>query len=613
MAEGDGSPKKIALVIGNSAYRYVRILGNPKNDAAAVAQTLQELAFDEIVSAIDLSQKDLFAKLQEFYAKLDRESTALLFYAGHGVQVWGQNYLLPCDARVDKASDLRSTAISLNDVVRAMSRRASTRLLFLDACRNDPLSNQAGGLERGARAVAIGSNFDDVGRGLAKVTATAGTFVAYATEPGNVALDGTGHNSPFTTALTKHIALPGMGVDDIMMQVRVDVLDATEGKQLPWSELALTRRFQFREGPAQSVSRDFEQEYWDRVKDTDNPDFLESFLRQFPNGRHAEAARTRIGGVRARKEASDWEAARSTDTIAALADFARRYPSSKNAAAARSRLFAKQLRRGSTILGAGVGGAIVGSVLVAGVLVLVLWVGRHYAPGDWITEIDKDPMQRLGPLVNSLLGVFVPSIVFGTVLWKGLTAYSAKPLKRVALALAAVFGPAIIIQFGPYVLDRWSISANDAVDAAELRRALESTIATAKKDPRYQNDPSFKQEAAQRVRSIKQAQRITYPARVYRPLAASALVGLAAGWTLLLTALAISGKKGLANWETPIVAGVLLAVASGLAIYLIAGDDPSVQIVEVMTYSCWGSVVVCAAFGLSRAAALNQDSGTAQV
>ena len=330
MAKGDGSSKKIALVVGNSAYRYVRTLDNPKNDAAAIAKALQELAFDEIVSAIDLSQKDLLSRLQEFYAKLDRESTALLFYAGHGVQVWGQNYLLPCDAQVAKASDLRSTAIPLNDVVRAMSRRASTRLLFLDACRNDPLSNQAGGLERGVRSVpAIGSDFDDVGRGLAKVTATAGTFVAYATEPGNVALDGTGKNSPFTTALSKHIAQPGLGVDDIMMQVRVDVLDATEGKQLPWSESALTRRFQFREGQAQSVSRDFEQEYWDRVKDTDNPDFLESFLRQFPNGRHAEAAHSRIGGVRARKEAADWDAARSTDTIAALADFARRYPTSK--------------------------------------------------------------------------------------------------------------------------------------------------------------------------------------------------------------------------------------------------------------------------------------------
>src|SRR5262249_20342885 len=143
MVKGDGSAKKIALVVGNSAYRYVRTLDNPKNDAAAIAKSLEELSFDEIIPAIDLDQKDLLERLKEFCAKLDRESIALLFYAGHGVQVWGQNYLLPCDARVAKASDLRSTAIPLNDVVRAMSRRASTRLLFLDACRNDPLSNQA--------------------------------------------------------------------------------------------------------------------------------------------------------------------------------------------------------------------------------------------------------------------------------------------------------------------------------------------------------------------------------------------------------------------------------------------------------------------------------------
>src|SRR5262249_2891240 len=138
---------------------------NPKHDAAAMASALAGLGF-EVISAIDVNQAGLSAKLEEFYAKLDRAGTALLFYAGHGVQVRGQNYLLPCDIRINRAADFRSAAVPLNDVVRAMGRRAKTRLLFLDACRNDPISGEAGGLARGARsAPAIGSDLADVGQG----------------------------------------------------------------------------------------------------------------------------------------------------------------------------------------------------------------------------------------------------------------------------------------------------------------------------------------------------------------------------------------------------------------------------------------------------------------
>jgi hypothetical protein len=609
MVQGDGSAKRIALVVGNSAYQHLGTLANPRNDATAMAAALQELAFDEVITAIDLGHKDLLSRLQEFYARLDGDAIALLYYAGHGVQVWGQNYLLPCDAEITKASDLRNAAVPLNDVARAMARRARTRLLFLDACRNDPLSDQAGGLVGGARsAPAIGSDLDNVGRGLAKVTASAGTFVAYATEPGNVALDalldGTGDNSPFTAALSRHIRVPGLVVDEIMMQVRVDVLDATEGKQLPWSESALTRRFQFKEGPAQSSGRDLEQEYWDRVKDTDNPDFLESFLRQFPDGRHAEVARSRIGGVRAQKELADWEAAKSADTIPALADFARRYPSSRRGAAARSRLFAKQLRRGSTILGASVVGVIAAAALLIALLLAFRWVWVQYAPPDGTSASDRG----FRPVFFSLLYVFAPSIVFGALLWSGLTTYAAKSLKRIALALAVAVGPATIIQLGPYLLSQWSPTAQETLDAAERTRSLESKIAAAKKEPRYANDPALRQEIVQLEQSLKQAQGVTYPVRVYRPLAASVIAGLAACCTLLLIGLAISGASGLAPWETPIVAGTLLAIAVGLAINALAVDDPTLEPIEAISVACWGSVVLCAAFGVSRAAARSQDS-----
>jgi hypothetical protein len=602
MAKGDGSARRIALVVGNSAYDYVGRLNNPENDAAAMASVLRDLAFDEIISAINLGQKDLLSKLQEFYGKLDRQSTALLFYAGHGVQVWGQNYLLPRDAQVAKASLLRSTALPLNDVVRGMSRRANTRLLILDACRNDPLSNQAGWQERGARsAEAIGSDFDDVGRGLAEVTATAGTFVAYATEPGNVALDGVGQNSPFTTALAKHIALPGLSVDDIMMQVRVDVLDATKGKQLPWSVSALTRQFQFKEGSAQSGSRDFEQEYWDRVKDTDNPDFLESFLRQFPNGRHAEAARALIGGVRARKEAADWEAARSVDTIAALADFARRYPQSKNAAVAKSRLFVKQLRQGATFAVAGIVGAIAVSSLFVALLAAAFRFGL------------KLEVPVVLATLSSLLLVIAPSIVFGALLWVGLKRYASRPFLRAGLVLCAIAAPAIAVQAGPLLLSHWSPKSQSTLSYLEKTRELEVAVAVGMRDDRYKNDPVFKNEIDQQQRALKQARTATYPARVYYPLLTAVLAGLSAGCALLVTGIAISGLRGLAPWETATVGGALFGSNAAMAMILATVDDPQWRVDETIALACWGSIALFAALGTSRAAAVDRDSSTIQL
>jgi hypothetical protein len=240
-------------------------------------------------------------------------------------------------------------------------------------------------------------------------------------------------------------------------------------------------------------------------------------------------------------------------------------------------------------------------------LAAILWVGRRYAPGDWITEIDKDPLGRLGPIAYSMLFVFAPSIVFGILLWSGLTNYPAKSPRRIALALAVALGPAIIIQAGPYLLSPLSPTAPETIDAAERTRLLESKIEASKKDHRYPNDPAFKREIVQLELSLKQARSVTYPARVYRPLAASAIAGLAACCTLLLMGLAISGKDGLAPWGTPIAASALLAITGGMVISTLAVDDPLWLPIETISYSCWGSVVVCAAFGLSRAAALGQD------
>ena len=617
--------KRVALVIGNSAYQSVGVLENPRRDAAAMVAALQGLGFDEVISAIDAGQADLQAKLQDFYAKLDRNGTALLFYAGHGVQVWGRNYLLPCDARVATASDLRTSAIPLDDVVRAMSRRAKTRLLFLDACRNDPISGEAGGLTRGARsAPAIGSDIADVGQGLAKITATAGTFVAYATEPGNVALDGTGANSPFTTALLRHLGRPGLAVDDIMMEVRVDVLDATQGKQLPWSESALTQRFQFKAGPAESVTRDFEQEYWNRVKDTDNPDFLESFLRQFPDGRHAADARARLGGVRVRREVADWEVARSSDTIPALADFARRYPNSERAGAARAKLFLRQFTRGSMMFGSAVLVILAAFIPVfAYVAHLVSQIMPQFLANPSFADNPDPALISLGVrmLAASAVLFIGPWIVFGVLLWVSLARLKRRPIRRTMLTVLIALVP-MLISFA-YIgveatLRQRSPVSGELTETGTKVLQLQDQIKTQKKDAGATQD----QTLAERIRKLEQdlataehhhqalSWRMSYEKR-FLPLLSAGVAALIAFFTLLLSAGAISGWNQLRLWGASMRGGALAAALGVLGWSLYSHSVWSDSSLAVLL-AVWLAVSGFLALGLVRAAEYDAPLPTPQ-
>jgi hypothetical protein len=618
----EGGPR-VALVIGNSAYQSVGFLENPKNDAAAMVAALEGLAFGEVISAIDLSQRELLAKLDEFYGKLDSNGTALLFYAGHGVQVRGHNYLLPCDAKVARAADLRTTAVALNDVVRAMSRRAGTRLLFLDACRNDPISDEAGGLARGARSAAIGRDMTDVGQGLAKITATAGTFVAYATEPGNVALDGTGANSPFTTALLSHIAEPGLAVDDIMMQVRVDVLDATQGKQLPWSESALTRRFQFKEGPPSSVGRDFEQEYWDRVKDTDNPDFLESFLRQFPNGRYAETARARVGRVRARKEAADWETARSTDTIAALADFARRYPGSPRTGAARARLFMRQFAHGSRTFGLAV--LVILAICVPALAYLTRLVAEllpQYVANPAMAETDNAAMISFGMrlLAASAAVLLGPWIVFGGLLWATLTRFKGRPVRRTVLAFLIALVPVVIL-IVDISIDSWlrqSAKAEGELAQSSLKyMRTQQQVETHKKDAAAQGPAAaerLRQLEQDLAQALKEVQAVSWEwsfRQRHVPLVHAAIAGFGALLTLVLSAAAISGWRQLRLWGPSIRGGALVAALTVVVWSLYSHSVWNDTAVGAL-FGVWLAVCGFLALGVVRAAAAEEPLPTAR-
>lgn len=230
--------KRVALIIGNSAYAHAPALPNPVNDAKDVAEKLQALDF-HVSLAVDTTKADTDKVMREFADALDGADVAIFFYAGHGLQVAGQNYLVPIDAKLAKERDLEFEAVRLDFILKQMElgREDKTNIVFLDACRDNPLSRSL--------ARSMGTRSTNIGKGLAQVDAGVGTFISYSTQPGNVALDGTGDNSPFTAALVKRMSEPGKNLTAVMIDVRKDVIAATKGEQVPWDHSSLTGDFYF--------------------------------------------------------------------------------------------------------------------------------------------------------------------------------------------------------------------------------------------------------------------------------------------------------------------------------------------------------------------------------
>src|SRR6516162_159235 len=226
---------RVALVIGESAYRSVTPLPNPANDAKAVAKLLADSGF-EVTTAADLSREEMNGKVGDFAATIAAkgpDTVALVFYAGHGLQIDGENFLVPVDVDPRREADIPLQAVRLNDVLNTLNAVPSKmRILLLDACRNNP--------------------FPDInqtaGRGLAMVDAKSGapgTFVSFSTSPGAEAEDGTGADSPYTTALLSTARTPGLPIEQAFKQVRLAVNKATDGRQTPWDSSSLTEDFEF--------------------------------------------------------------------------------------------------------------------------------------------------------------------------------------------------------------------------------------------------------------------------------------------------------------------------------------------------------------------------------
>jgi hypothetical protein len=214
--------RRVALVVGNSAYQYVSRLDNPANDARLMADTLRGLGFTLARGGalIDLSKSDFDAAIQDFGNQIAGADVALFYYAGHGIQVRGSNHLVPINANPTKEADVDFQMVDVALVLRQMEGSGTRlNLVILDACRNNPFGG------RGLRSSA---------GGLAQMSAAEGTLVSYATQPGSVAQDGTDGNSPFTKALVQTLRLPGVGLFDVFNQVGLSVKRSTGGSQQPW-------------------------------------------------------------------------------------------------------------------------------------------------------------------------------------------------------------------------------------------------------------------------------------------------------------------------------------------------------------------------------------------
>ncbi len=298
--------RKVALVVGNSSYLNVSRLPNPRNDASDVIARLKAMEF-EVIPGLDLDRNGFLNTLAAFGRAAEGADVALFFYAGHGLQVNGQNYLVPTDAKVEYEAELDIALIPVPLVMQQLARGSRVNIVILDACRDNPFAKDL------SRTLGTRSS-SALGRGLSRIQTASGAFIAFATQPDNVAQDGTGRNSPFTQALLANMDKPGLSLSDLMIEVRNDVMRETNGKQVPWDSSSLTGRFSFRiEGtvtvapqtspspppaPA-SDARAVELGIWNAIRDAGDVAVFKRFLNDYPDTMFAPLARDRIAALSA--------------------------------------------------------------------------------------------------------------------------------------------------------------------------------------------------------------------------------------------------------------------------------------------------------------------------
>lgn len=294
--------ERVALVVGNGAYVNAKALPNPTNDAGDMAAVLRELGFS-VVTGTNTSKVEFDQKVREFARAVRTAKVAAFFYAGHGMQVAGKNYAIPIDAKLEGAADLAVETVDIDQVVSIMESDPNrVNLVFLDACRDNPLTRTFARNLPNTRAASVGS-------GLNAIEAGRGTMIAFSTAPNKVALDGQGRNSPFTAALVKHIKTPGLDIAFVMRRVTADVEKSSGGTQVPWVHASLISDVTLAAGdakvatpspqpspsPAPGPSND--EVAWNFVRGSDSIDELKRFKTTFPNSKFRVEADTRIAAL----------------------------------------------------------------------------------------------------------------------------------------------------------------------------------------------------------------------------------------------------------------------------------------------------------------------------
>ncbi len=329
------SENRIALVIGNSAYTNSKPLNNPANDAQAVSQLLNTAGF-EVVMAFDLSRDIMKQTVEEFAARISEKgpnTVALVYYAGHGLQVDGENYLVPVDAKFESENDPVENGVKLADLMGALEAVPSkTRIVILDACRNNPFAVSG----------------DTGGKGLAIVDAPSGSIVAYSTAPGTEALDGLGRHSPYAAAFMRTVKTPNLPIEQVFKKVRLLVNESTDSKQTPWESSSLTADFMFFTNavngaapvpaviPAKVTVADLGsrsvREAYEVVVAEDDVEYYEEFVRLYPTDPLCDHIRRHLAR---RKQMVAWQTVTHTNSPDAYASFVSRFADSDLIRAAR--------------------------------------------------------------------------------------------------------------------------------------------------------------------------------------------------------------------------------------------------------------------------------------
>ncbi|MBR1150442.1 caspase family protein [Bradyrhizobium sp. JYMT SZCCT0428] len=299
--------KRVAFVVGNGTYKNVAALPNPSIDAKAMAAALRNVGF-EVVEGSNLTRDKMTEKLLDFGKKAQGADVAVFFYAGHGIAISGTNYLLPIDADIKSEMDVKlGAAINIDLTLDQTMGDAKVKLVFLDACRDNPFAAKLKS-NAATRSVAVQT-------GLAEMKSGEGTLIAFATGPGQTALDGKeGSNSPFTRALLANLTQPGIELQQAMTKVRAQIQEETSKGQLPWGNTNLTGAVYLNGAPAPAApgtapavvaaapGSDVELEFWRSIKDSNKPEELNAYVSSYPNGQFKSLALARIASLESKPD-----------------------------------------------------------------------------------------------------------------------------------------------------------------------------------------------------------------------------------------------------------------------------------------------------------------------